>query len=178
MSGISLHAGVSRGAAGWLRSPAVDARDLAAAAAARGFGVQRVLIDCRAGEFLAELRAAVSRMRRDDALLITFSGHGREQSWCFFDRDLPLVDLCDVLASLPRRTHVCIVADACHSEAWRELDVELRAELTVIAPRDIHARDGRGRNTRSPFTAALLRAMLAAPHAAHASAGRAARRRR
>ena len=178
MNRISLHAGVSRGNGGRLRSPAVDARDLAAAAAARGFGVQRVLIDCSAAEFVAELRVAVAEIRRGDALLLTFSGHGRESSWCFADRDLPLRELCEVLAQLPPRAVVLVVADACHHEAWRALDVPLRAEVTVIAPRETHARDGHGRNTRSPFTAAVIRAMVGAPPAAPACGGKAAHRRR
>lgn len=174
MNRISLHAGVSRG----LRSPAVDARDLAAAAAARGFGVQRVLIDCSAAEFVAELRVAVAGIRRGDTLLLTFSGHGRESAWCFADRDLPLREICEVLAALPSRAFALIVADACHHEAWRAIDVRLRAEVTVIAPRETHARDGHGRNTRSPFTAAVIRAMVAPLPAARACGGKAAHRRR
>ena len=161
MIGISLHAGVSRGAGGRLRSPAVDARDLAAAAAARGFGVQRVLIDPTADDFVHELAIAVSRSRRGSTLLLTFSGHGREHSWCFFDRDLPLAAVCRELAPLPRSTFVCIVADACHPESWREIEVSLRAEVMVVAPSERHPRDGRGINTRSPFTAALIRALCA-----------------
>jgi len=185
VSGISLHAGVSRGVAGRLHSPAIDARDLAAAAAARGFGVQRVLIDPTADEFMDELRVAVLRVHRGDTLLITFSGHGRDASWCFFDRDLALAEVCSLLALLPRRTRVCIVADACHSEAWGEIDVQLRAKLNVIAPREMHARDGRGTNTRSPFTAELIRnwnIKLApgspTPRGARSCSGTAARRRR
>jgi len=159
--GISLHAGVSRGAGGRLRSPAVDTRDLAAAAAARGFGVQRVLIDPTADDFVRELALAVSRSHRGNTLLITFSGHGRERSWCFFDRDLPLAAVCRELVPLPRRTYVCIVADACHPESWREVEVELRAEVMVVVPPECHPRDGKGINTRSPFTAALIRALCA-----------------
>jgi hypothetical protein len=157
--GISLHAGVSRGAGGRLRSPAVDARDLAAAAAARGFGVQRVLIDPTADDFVRELALAVSRSHRGSTLLLTFSGHGREHSWCFFDCDLPLSAVCRELAPLPRGTYVCIVADACHPESWREVDVPLRAEVMVVAPPECHPRDGQGINTRSVFTAALIRAL-------------------
>lgn len=178
MKRISLHAGVSRGSGGWLRSPAVDARDLAAAAAACGFGVQRVLIDCSAAELVAELRVAVAEIRRGDALLLTFSGHGRESSWCCADRDLPLRDVCEVLALLPSRALVLVVADACHHEAWRAIDVRLRAEVTVIAPRETYARDGHGKNTRSPFTAAVIRAMLGDPPAVRPCAGKAAHRRR
>ena len=161
MSGISLHAGVSRGAAGWLRSPAVDACDLAAAAAARGFGVQRVLIDPARDEFTRELSVAITHTRRGDTLLITFSGHAHEEAWCFTDGDLPLRDLCDALDALPRRTFVYVVADACHPEVWRELPK--RSEVMVIAPPDGYVRDGLGKNTRSPFTAALIRAMHESP---------------
>lgn len=157
---ISLHAGVSRGVGGRLRSPAVDARDLASAAAACGFGVQRVLLDCIASEFLDELRVAVSRMRRGDTLLLTFSGHGRESAWCFADRDVALGEVCALLALLPSRACVTIVADACHSEAWEALEVELDAEVTVLAPAETEAKDGRGRNTRSPFTAAVIREIV------------------
>jgi len=158
MSGISLHAGVSRGVAGRLHSPAVDARDLAAAAAARGFGVQRVLIDPDAETFLAELRVAVSRVRRGDTLLVTFSGHGRPNAWCFADRDLQVDELCVVLSMRPRGAQVVIVADACHSDAWRALD-----GITLIAPPDQHPRDGPGLNTRTPFIAQLLRDLRANP---------------
>jgi len=185
VSEISLHAGVSRGVAGRLHSPAVDARDLAAAAAACGFDVQRVLIDPTADEFVSELRLAVTRVHRGDTLLITFSGHGRNASWCFFDRDLPLLEVCRLLVPLPRGTFVRIVADACHSEAWSAIDVPLRAEVTVIAPAEVHARDGKGRNTRSPFTAALIREWMVTlsvgtppPPGARSCSGTGARRRR
>jgi hypothetical protein len=177
---ISLHAGVSRGVAGRLHSPAVDARDLAAAAAARGFGVQRVLIDCSAAAFLDELHHAVSRLRGRDLLLITFSGHGRVGTWCFADRDLLLTDVCAVLSARRRRTRVVIVADACHPESWPELD----DGVTLIAPSEPHPQDGRGVNTRSPFTAALIRDATLLPaatpprRAARSCSGTAARRRR
>jgi len=138
---ISLHAGVSRGVAGRLHSPAVDACDLAAAAAARGFGVQRVLIDPTADEFLAGLRLGPT--------LITFSGHGRPGSWCFADRELPLNE---VIALLPRDEPVCVVSDACHSR-----DAPWPSNVILLAPPAPHALDGHGKNTRSPFTAALIR---------------------
>lgn len=137
---ISLHAGVSRGIAGRLRSPAIDARDLAAAAAARGFGVQRVLIDPTADEFLAELRLGPT--------LITFSGHGRPGTWCFADRELPLKEVIALLPDAP----VCIVSDACHSR-----DVTWPSNVTLLAPPAPLALDGHGKNTRSPFTAALIK---------------------
>ncbi|HJW95671.1 MAG TPA: caspase family protein [Thermoanaerobaculia bacterium] len=171
MSGISLHAGVSRGAAGRLHSPAVDARDLAAAAAARGFGVQRVLIDCSAELFLEELGCAVARLRGADTLLLTFSGHGRVGAWCFADRDLALRDVCSLLSSRRRGTRVVIVSDACHSESWPALD----DDVTLIAPAESHPLDGRGANTRSPFTAALIREWSAG--VPPAVVGRPARRR-
>jgi len=185
VSGISLHAGVSRGVAGRLHSPAVDARDLAAAAAARGFGVQRVLIDSDADVFLAELRVVVSRVRRGDTLLITFSGHGRANAWCFADRDLQVGEVGDVLALRPRGVRVVIVADACHSDAWRAID-----GVTLIAPPDQHPRDGAGLNTRTPFVAQLLRDLRVNPalltpaaatparRGARSCDGKAARRRR
>ena len=144
---FSLHAGVSRGVAGRLRSPAIDARDLAAAAAARGFGVQRVLIDPTADEFLAELRRGPA--------LITFSGHGRPGSWCFADRDLALTE---VIALLPPHEEVCVVSDACHSR-----DAPWPSNVTLLAPAAPLALDGHGKNTRSPFTAAVIREWLAAP---------------
>ena len=144
MSRSSLHAGVSRGVAGRLHSPGVDARDLAAAAAARGYGVQRVLIDPTAEEFLTELRRGPT--------LITFSGHGRPGTWCFADRELPLTE---VIALLPRDEPVCVVSDACHSRhaPWPP-------NVTLLAPPAPLALDGRGKNTRSPFTAALIREWL------------------
>ena len=141
MSRISLHAGVSRGVAGRLHSPAVDARDLAAAAAARGFGVQRVLIDPTADEFLAELRLGPT--------LITFSGHGRPGSWCFADRDLPLTE---VIALLRQDEPVCVVSDACHSR-----EAPWPPNVILLAPPAPLALDGHGKNTRSPFTAMLIR---------------------
>jgi hypothetical protein len=158
---ISLHAGVSRGVAGRLHSPAVDARDLAAAAAARGFGVQRVLIDPTAAEFLAELRLGPT--------LITFSGHGRPGSWCFADRDLALTE---VIALLPSAVEVCIVSDACHSR-----DAAWPPNVTLLAPAEPLALDGCGKNTRSPFTAAVIREWLGTPPA-RACGGTSVRRTR
>jgi hypothetical protein len=115
-----------------------------------------VLIDPTCDLFLNALAAAVERTRRGDTLLITFSGHGREGTWCFADGDLPLARVAE---RLPRFAFVCIVSDACHSDAWREVAMPAGAEVMLVAPEEHHPSDGRGINTRSAFTAELIRAL-------------------
>jgi hypothetical protein len=173
MTAVSLHVGVSSGG-GRLRSPAVDARDLAAAAAARGLGVQRVLIDAAATRdaFLRELAAAAARVGAGDTLLITFSGHGRESGWCLADGELPLAEIC---AALPRAGYISIIVDACHAGALEDRQSCLSSlsgqaglpvlQVIVLAAcgANSSAKDGHGPNTRSPFTAALLRMLVAGP---------------
>jgi Caspase domain len=162
MAGISLHA-----AAGQVCAAAVDARDLAAAACARGFAVQRLLTGRAAtrGALLGELARAAARLRARDTLLVSFSGHGSREGWWLEDGLLPFGAVCE---ALPRRGYVCVIADCCHAAAFADgaqtlLSANARVQTRVSAllvaacgANDV-ALQPAAPNTRSAFVARLLR---------------------
>ena len=108
-SGLSLHIGLNlvdpSHYAGWsgpLAACENDARAMGKLAAKRGFSPTQLLTrQATRGRVLAEIEKATRRMRKGDAYLLTYSGHGgqvpdvtgdepdkKDETWCLFDGQL------------------------------------------------------------------------------------------
>ncbi|HET7230219.1 MAG TPA: caspase family protein [Longimicrobium sp.] len=98
---------------------------------AKAIGFETSLLtdrDATTEAVLGTLRAAASRVRCDDFLFVSFSGHGLrvpdlesswsslygwEHTWCLFDRMLLGLELREIWADLPANSRVLVVSDCC-----------------------------------------------------------------
>ncbi len=133
------------GYAGWegpLAACENDARDMAALAAAQGFGEAAVLLTAQATSeaVLRYLQEAADALRSGDHLVVSFSGHGGQvqdvdadeagdqldETWCVFDRMLLDDELHAAWARFRAGVRILLVSDCCHSGTIARLPVRAR----------------------------------------------------
>lgn len=134
--GINDYPGTENDLAGCLN----DAEDWAAALAARGFEIRRLIDSAASGAAIrAGIRDLLTRATTDDAVVITYSGHGtwvpdengdesdrRDEALCPHDiaANGPLLDdeLHDLLGLAAPGVRTVVISDSCHSGTLTRLN--------------------------------------------------------
>ena len=147
--GISLHIGLNsvdpaqyQGWDGKLAACEFDANDMAAIAKKRGFAETTVMLtkDATADAVKAAITAAAKKLKKDDLLLLTYSGHGgqvpdrngdepdrMDETWVLYDRQLIDDEAFSLYSQFKTGVRLLVLSDSCHSgTVVREMPSHLR----------------------------------------------------
>src|SRR6187551_1280433 len=136
--GASLHIGLNavdrKQYSGWdgqLTACEFDANDMQALAKAQKFTkvTKRLTKRATRSRVLADIKAAASKLKRDDIFFLTYSGHGgqvpntgndfepdgNDETWCLYDGELIDDELYTALAAFAAGVRIFILSDSCHS---------------------------------------------------------------
>jgi metacaspase-1 len=149
--GISLHIGLNsvdpaqyQGWDGKLAACEFDANDMAAIAKKRGFAETTVMLtkDATADAVKAAITAAAKKLKKDDLLLLTYSGHGgqvpdrngdepdrMDETWVLYDRQLIDDEAFSLYSQFKTGVRLLVLSDSCHSgTVVREMPSHLRGD--------------------------------------------------
>ena len=136
--GASLHIGLNavdpKQYSGWdgqLTACEFDANDMQALAKTQGFTkvTKRLTKKATRNRVLADIKAAASKLKRNDIFFLTYSGHGGQvpntghdlepdgfdETWCLYDGELIDDELYDALKQFARGVRIFVLSDSCHS---------------------------------------------------------------
>ena len=96
-----------------------------------GFDDSKVFVNERATtkNFISKVKGYAKKLKKEDLLVITYSGHGgqmldmnddeelgnQDSTWCFYDRQLIDDELLHLWGLFKKGTNILLILDACHS---------------------------------------------------------------
>jgi metacaspase-1 len=136
--GASLHIGLNAvdpkqysGWGGQLTACEFDANDMQALAKAQGFTkvTKRLTKKATRNRVLADIKAAATKLKRNDIFFLTYSGHGGQvpntgndfepdgfdETWCLYDGELIDDELYAALKQFVSGVRIFVLSDSCHS---------------------------------------------------------------
>ena len=136
--GASLHIGLNavdpKQYSGWdgqLTACEFDANDMQALAKTQGFTkvTKRLTKKATRNRVLADIKAAASKLKRNDIFFLTYSGHGGQvpntgndlepdgfdETWCLYDGELIDDELYAALKQFVKGVRIFVLSDSCHS---------------------------------------------------------------
>lgn len=136
--GASLHIGLNavdpKEYSGWdgqLTACEFDANDMQALAKTQGFTkvTKRLTKKATRNRVLADIKAAASKLKRNDIFFLTYSGHGGQvpntgndfepdgfdETWCLYDGELIDDELYAALKQFVKGVRIFVLSDSCHS---------------------------------------------------------------
>ena len=136
--GASLHIGLNavdpKHYSGWdgqLTACEFDANDMQALAKTQGFTkvTKRLTKRATRSRVLADIKAAATKLKRNDIFFLTYSGHGGQvpntgndfepdgydETWCLYDGELIDDELYAALKQFVRGVRIFVLSDSCHS---------------------------------------------------------------